>query len=740
MFVVFFFTAIVTSALLMLTGFLERQELQAINNRFESRIWLKWSREGLTRLNIEKLLEYKKQHELDKDSWDQTLSWLVEENHPVLCHQYVLFNRLPEDEPPEDAIAANPWMKPLKSYPLSRKTVADMVEFLSKAGAKLIILDNDFPQYSDDDAILAKAIHDAASGIGMSSPVPVLFAHTINRRSTGQFLMESEPTIPRGVIKELEKLEPGVDVFDKYTGITGVKPDDDQVVRRAIIRYTDGNGTVQDSIAHKASAILDGTVNGGPAQPSEIDIDFAAQPNSNLFPVRPLWYLLDPAQRDKLSNAQKDSRDVTIKDRAVIIGDSISDVFSTPLTNLGVDQMSGSEVLVNAIDTLSRRSWPNRLDERLGGIPSFLYSVAVITFGALVWVGWKASMPRLITNFNSEPTGVLTFPRFFRLLTDIVVLAATITGSVLLAQILFAYAGTIVPVVVPAVGLALGAVAAVIWESEKDRQETLVTRIRAAEDELRFAQEKFEADLRRQEAEAKTREVLNDQERRKEFVRRINHDLNAPVSVLNWTLVELQGEELPSEEAQEKLNRLMTNSDRLCELIDQLVQSYDYETEVEDNGDTKIEHCDLASLLKDLTDLQKPLAAMRGSTIDLHNGFDPFEIEGSRQEIMRVIENLVRNALKHNDAGTHVKISASTDNDSCHIKVEDDGKGIAQEHLEHIFESGYRVPNSESDGQGLGLDIVRTLVNQLKGKIEVESIPGTGTTFLVTLRRHHQND
>jgi signal transduction histidine kinase len=330
-------------------------------------------------------------------------------------------------------------------------------------------------------------------------------------------------------------------------------------------------------------------------------------------------------------------------------------------------------------------------------------------------------------------------PRFSRLLADLLVLSALVFGSFLLSQLLFSYSGLIVPVVVPALALSLGAIAAVIWEREKDREESFAMKIRSAEDRLRFAHEKFEADLKTQEAEAKAREVIKDQERRKEFVRRINHDLNAPVSVLNWTLVELQGDELPSTEAQEKIHRLMTNSDRLCELIDELVQTYDYDAEKE-AGNENVDHCELSELLVDLVDLEQPLASMRESTIELHDGIENIEVMGSRQEIMRVFDNLVRNALKHNDEGTHVRLSASTADETCTIKIEDNGKGIQKEHLEHIFESGYRVPESNSDGQGLGLDIVRNLVERVNGQIAVESIPGTGTTFSVTLRRHLQND
>jgi two-component system OmpR family sensor kinase len=66
------------------------------------------------------------------------------------------------------------------------------------------------------------------------------------------------------------------------------------------------------------------------------------------------------------------------------------------------------------------------------------------------------------------------------------------------------------------------------------------------------------------------------------------------------------------------------------------------------------------------------------------------------------------------------------------VKVIDNGQGIAPEDLEHIFETGYRVNPSQSDGQGLGLDIVQTLVSKMGGNIVVSSEQRKGTEFTVS--------
>src|SRR5438552_13930859 len=89
-----------------------------------------------------------------------------------------------------------------------------------------------------------------------------------------------------------------------------------------------------------------------------MDVDFSP-PNTDAYPVRPFWYLLDPQTRDQLKSAN--SHDVTIRGAIVILGDNIIDVYSTPSTSVGTDLMSGTEILAHSIDTISRHSWPQRL-------------------------------------------------------------------------------------------------------------------------------------------------------------------------------------------------------------------------------------------------------------------------------------------------------------------------------------------------------------------------------------------
>ncbi|HEY9870162.1 MAG TPA: CHASE2 domain-containing protein, partial [Candidatus Obscuribacterales bacterium] len=667
LFLVYLSVAAVSGVALSLSRFLWRQELQTINWRFEIRPWLVWSPQSLERLNPPLLWRYHEEHEIPRRwwAWDYTLSWLLENNHPPVKHKIIIFNKLLEDEPPKEAVSEHPWMEPLLHHPLPRSAVAEMVEFLASAGVRIILLDNDFPQYSPEDAKLAAAIHNAAAG-KYGAPVPVLMARSVSRRTSGNLLQLEIPSLPSGIVEQLSGLEPGADVVAKYTGTTAVLPDEDQVVRRMALRMPSFTGEQRDSIVLQALEQLHEKV--PPSAPDVLDIDFACPPNSELYPVRPWSYLLDPEHKKALVDPPRGSRDVTLEDAVVMIGDGTTDLYSTPLTNVGVDQMSGTEILAHAMETLSRGRWPLRLN----GWQEIMYIILVSLCGSAIWTAWKAYQ-----QVARAPARHMRFEPLARSLSDLGFLVVLILAAYAAACFAFAYGYLILPILVPAISLGLGTVAALLWEREREREELARVKVMAAEEKLALATEKYEADLKRQEAEAQAREILLDRQRRQEFVRRINHDLNAPVSVLNWTLFELQDEQPDSSQVKEKMSRLAKTSDKLCELIDQLVQSYDYDFAAEHK---ESERTDLAKIIEDSLDLQRPLAQMNDCEISWAPSNGCLWVNGSPLELARIIDNIVRNAIKHNPSGTRVTVKARSEGSEHVIDISDNGRGIPPEH------------------------------------------------------------
>jgi signal transduction histidine kinase len=650
--------SICVALLLDSLGWLNRLELQSVNRMFEARQWLKWNPDSLYKVNPVAVWQYHEAHEIPHRiwAWDYTLSWLIGDNHPQPKNKIVIFNHMLEDEPPLDAVAEHPWMKPLLHFPAPRSTVAQAVRTLAKNGARLIILDNDFPQYSDEDATLAAAIHECG--------VPVLMASTANRRNfTGGMQLEGM-TLPIGVLEQLQKLEPGVDVRQKYTGLTTIAMDEDQIVRRIF---------TNESVVSKTMSIIG---HPGKSVPSLMNIDFAAQPNSELYPVRPFSYLLDPDKVSALNNHE--SGDVTVDGAIVILGDSVQDVYATPLTNVGVNLMSGAEILANSIDTISRQSWLLRLDGPLRALYLIVICLiaAAISPSRRVIIGWLGCVGLAFLAYS-------------------------------MGFVWFAFAGLIVPVVVPALAVASGSLAGVLFERE-----------RAHETEIKL-----------QKAEARAKEIALDDQRRSEFVRRINHDLKAPVTVLNWTLAKLKREGLSSTHALDRLEHIERTSDRLFSLIAELVRTYETNSSEKQNKST---HTDLREILEDAARLHESMGEMRNSTVTLDLPSYAMTLKCDRLEMARVMDNIVRNAILHNPPGTTIEVSARKRANVHQIEITDNGTGIGNKELQKIFEPGYTT-STEKEGHGLGLSIAKTLVEKAGGSIQVESEEEVGTKFIISL-------
>ncbi|MGH9551715.1 MAG: sensor histidine kinase, partial [Terriglobales bacterium] len=249
-------------------------------------------------------------------------------------------------------------------------------------------------------------------------------------------------------------------------------------------------------------------------------------------------------------------------------------------------------------------------------------------------------------------------------------------------------------------------------------------------------------------AQAHTQVLLHDQEQKREFVRRINHDLRAPVSVLSWTISRLRKDGLQSKGAPEKVDRLANTADRLFALINELVKSYDTQSVAAGSSESSTnaiaaepaatEECDLVKALTDSYSMQTSLAEQRSSTLELDIELPAGQsaiVAGNQLKLARCVDNLIRNALLHNEPGIKVSLSLRESENVFLITVKDNGKGISAEHLDHIFDQGYRIEerNDEHEHEGLGLNIVKSFVESMHGKITVASEAGNGASFTIHL-------
>jgi signal transduction histidine kinase len=162
----------------------------------------------------------------------------------------------------------------------------------------------------------------------------------------------------------------------------------------------------------------------------------------------------------------------------------------------------------------------------------------------------------------------------------------------------------------------------------------------------------------------------------------------------------------------------------------------DYRRIQEGKSIQKIENLDMEEILKRTADLMRLSAEEKGVGITFDIAHDLPSFNGDRGGIQAIYVNLLSNAIKYTPKGGRVNVGLRKSGNEIRFKVTDDGIGIPRPDLDRIFEKFYRIKSDETksiSGSGLGLSIVKGIVDAHGGSIHVESEGGQGTTFEVSL-------
>jgi signal transduction histidine kinase len=228
-------------------------------------------------------------------------------------------------------------------------------------------------------------------------------------------------------------------------------------------------------------------------------------------------------------------------------------------------------------------------------------------------------------------------------------------------------------------------------------------------------------------------------ESKADFLRAMSHDLRTPLNAINgYTDLLETGIRGPMNPAQsEDLRRIRRASTHLLGLINSVLN---YAKVDAAQVQYEIETVPVESLLADAAALIEPLALAKRITFERVPCSPPISATSDREKLMQVLLNLLTNAIKFTDTGGWVRMvcdSQPGDRFIC-IAIEDNGRGIAADQLERIFEPfvqiGRKLYGAE-DGAGLGLAISRNLARSLGGDLTVRSVPGEGSTFTLTVVR-----
>jgi len=232
--------------------------------------------------------------------------------------------------------------------------------------------------------------------------------------------------------------------------------------------------------------------------------------------------------------------------------------------------------------------------------------------------------------------------------------------------------------------------------------------------------------------------VLNDMLARLErsfgAVRRFSadaaHELRTPLTILKGEIeVALRSSQAPAE-IRQTLASCLEEVERMNSLVEDLLLM----ARMEGNAlSAPPRPVNLAEVLEDAAPALSELAVRAGSTLTVA-ATAPLWIEGYDSLLFRLVFNLAENAIKYTPAGGKIEVALQQQNGSATLEVKDNGPGIAAEAQEHIFDRFYRGdPAREGNGTGLGLALVRSIVQLHKGQIRLSSVLGQGSCFRVTL-------
>jgi len=219
-----------------------------------------------------------------------------------------------------------------------------------------------------------------------------------------------------------------------------------------------------------------------------------------------------------------------------------------------------------------------------------------------------------------------------------------------------------------------------------------------------------------------------------DFIATVSHELRTPLAAVHGAAKTLQRDDVVV--GGEVFERLLTviseQSDRLAAMVNNILLASRVDSPELEVGTERVE---VAALTADVLAAVRALAN-EGLTLELVAPPSLPPVAGDREKLRQVLTNLVANAAKYSPAGGRIQVELKPHDGALDIFVRDEGLGIAKAEQSLIFEKFYRADANMTrgvSGSGLGLYISRELVKRMGGTISVESLPGEGSTFVVTL-------
>lgn len=235
---------------------------------------------------------------------------------------------------------------------------------------------------------------------------------------------------------------------------------------------------------------------------------------------------------------------------------------------------------------------------------------------------------------------------------------------------------------------------------------------------------------RQAEAERREREAVEQASRAKsQFMARMSHELRTPLNaVLGFTQLLQLDDRAP--QRQERLEHIRSAGQHLLSLINDVLDLTSLDT-----GELRVDArpVPIAALIRETLPLVEPLRTTFNLTI--HSQVTPLDVQADPLRLRQVLLNLLSNACKYNRPGGRVDVTTRAEGDEVVIAIADTGRGLDPEQVRQLFQPFNRlgIQREGIEGTGIGLAIVKALVERMQGRVEVRSQPGVGSVFEVRL-------
>ena len=233
--------------------------------------------------------------------------------------------------------------------------------------------------------------------------------------------------------------------------------------------------------------------------------------------------------------------------------------------------------------------------------------------------------------------------------------------------------------------------------------------------------------------------ILKDQENyRREFLGNVSHELKTPLFTIQGYILTLIEGALKDKKVRGKyLRRSAKGLDRLISIVKDLDLITQFESGIKTVDKTDFNIYELIENVYDLMEFESEKNSTKLLVNNENNS--PVIVNADKERILQVLTNLVVNSIKYGKEGGYTEVKVEEyDKDKIIVRVKDNGEGIEDEHLPRLFERFYRIDKNRSrkkGGSGLGLSIVKHIIEAHQEQIFVKSKIGQGTEFSFTLQK-----